>query len=224
MVYAGRLVQHQKRIFDLLKIARALLDRGVKFKLTIIGAGTEQHRMLDESEDLIAKDVLEFVGALPNAHVLEAFEQSDVFVLTSRFEGLPLSLLEAMGRGCVPVVADVRSGIPELVRDDINGYRVPIGDIQGFGERLTSLQQDAQMRLSMARKAHTTVLEGGYETSVMVSRYVPLFRRVLKEAEQGHFRRAKTRIPPFDLRSMTKIPWAYYLPESVHLVRRFRKT
>jgi len=207
VVYAGRLVQEQKRVGELPKIMSALHRRGVPVELTIIGSGSEEAELMNACAPPSfppqhwggkkgGAGLVRFLGTLPNARVLEIFEQSDVFILTSDYEGLPLSLLEAMGRGCVPVVTDIRSGIPELVRDGVNGYRVPVGDIQAFAERLATLQRLPGLRRALASQAYQTIRTEGYDVQSMIERYLMLFERVLREAETGVYRRPRGKILP----------------------------
>jgi hypothetical protein len=109
---------------------------------------------------------------------------------------MPNALNEAMGHGCVPVVTDVRSGIPEVVRDGVNGYLVPVGDVEAFARRLALLYQDPQARRALARQAHQTVLEEGYRAQDMVNGYRELFHRVLDEAARGAYRRPRGSLSP----------------------------
>lgn len=218
IVYAGRLVQEQKRVLDLPGIILALVGREIPVELTIVGGGSEQQQLLNACASLRVRGMVRSLGILPNDDVLQVFEQSDVFILTSDFEGLPVSLLEAMGRGCVPVVTDVRSGIPELVRNGVNGYRVPVGDIRKFAERLTTLQRDVGLRREMASQAYHTIRAGGYRTEDMVQSYVTLFQRVLEQAENGSYHRPRGRILP-----PPSLTWKDRLPAPVRAMGRYGK-
>ncbi len=189
IIYAGRLGQYQKRILDLPKILDMLLELNVPVQLTIVGGGSDQQRLIGSFKGLLERGIVRFLGILDNERVLDILGYHDVFIMTSEFEGLPISLLEAMGRGCVPVVTDIASGIPELVRDGINGYRVPVGSIRGFAERLAVLQRDLRRRWEMSVNAYTTVSAGRYRIEDMVESYINLFAYVLREAESGAYRR-----------------------------------
>src|SRR5262249_24358432 len=148
-------------------------------------------------------------------------EKHDVFLLTSDFEGMPIALLDAMGRGCVPVVTDIPSGIPELVHDGINGYRVPVGNVAAFADRLAVLQRDSTLRKAMALGAHETVCRGGYRVEDMATNYLALFRRVMEGAAAGAFRRPRGRIqtPPLPPGMEWMRPsWKDWLPDSVRNV------
>ena len=211
IVYAGRLVQEQKRVLDLAAIAVALAERHVPFELTIVGGGADQTTLLDACAALLIDRRVRFLGALANTHVQQVFAGSDVFMLASDYEGLPVSLLEAMAQGCVPVVTDIRSGIPELVQDGVNGFRVPVGDVAAFCERLALLQRDATRRQAMGSAAHRTIVDGGYRTEDMIERYVELFEQAWRDAASGVYRRPRARIlPPPALES--EASWKAALP------------
>jgi glycosyltransferase involved in cell wall biosynthesis len=213
IVYAGRVVQHQKRVMDLPEIMRRLTIRKVPARLTVIGNGDARRELMLASKALMAQDRVRFRETLPNDVLLPAFEEHDVIILTSSFEGLPVVLLEAMGRGCVPVTADVRSGIPQLVEDGTNGFRVPVGDIEAFVDRLAVLYRDAERRRQMAECAFRTIAFGRFHIDAMANQYVRLFERVLDEAHRGIYRRPPARIP-IDARTT----WKDRLPVSVRAV------
>ena len=196
LVYAGRLVQKQKRVFDLPKIVETLLEMGITVELTIIGDGSEGEQLRDICQPLTQKGTIRFLGTLANEKVLELYEQNDIFILTSDFEGLPVSLLEAMARGCIPVVSDIESGVPELVQNGVNGFRVPIGDIEQFAKTIAGLERDLERRREISLNAYRTIKEGGYRTEDMVKQYIDLFGHVMQEAESGVYTRPLGEIIP----------------------------
>ena len=185
IIYNGCLHQRQKRILDLPKIGRAMLERGVPVEFDIIGGGVDSELVQDASASLVEKEVFRFHGILPNEKVLEMLERSDVCILTSEYEGLPNALLEAMGRGCVPVVSNIESGIPQVVLNGDTGYLVPVGDIDAFAERLEGLYRNPQKRLAMSIRAHEQISQGGYRTQDMVARYLLLFQKVMEDSATG---------------------------------------
>ena len=196
IVYAGRLVQEQKRVRDLPRIFGALMDRGIPAELTIVGGGAEEGILRVACSRWIATGQVRFLGTLPNEEVLQVFAARDVLLLTSEFEGLPVSLLEAMAHGCVPVVTDIQSGIPELVRNGETGYRIAVGDVGGFAECLANLQADGATRHALSVASYEAIRSGGFSTEDMVASYLSLFERVLVEAELGEFERPRGEILP----------------------------
>jgi glycosyltransferase involved in cell wall biosynthesis len=218
IVYAGRLVQYQKRILDLPRIVRALVDRGVPVQLSIAGSGSEQGTLMEACAALKVQEQITFLGTLSSSQLREIMAQNHAFVLTSEFEGLPLSMLEAMGQACIPVVTDIRSGIPDLVQNGVNGYRAPVGDIQKFADCLTVLHRAAGLRREMAAKTYNTISAGGYRTRDMLISYITLFQRVLEQSERGAYRRPLATILP-----APSLHWPEYLPGAVQRIGHYGK-
>lgn len=206
MAYAGRITRYQKRVFDLPSILDALCSRGVDAELTVIGNGPDVSEFLAASAAHAVSGRLRFVGGQPNERVMDVFDASDVVLLPSSFEGLPVSLLEAMGRGCVPVVSHVRSGVPELIRQGENGFTVPIGDIAGFAATLGRLAACPQELARLSMNAHRSIATGGYRASDMGDEYVALFEEVLQRKFPS--RRGGVR-PPLELQGLR----SWFAPE-----------
>jgi len=109
-------------------------------------------------------------------------------VVLSEPESDRMRLLEAMGRGCVPVVARGNGALGEFVKDGENGYVLPDGDIRGFAARLRILQGNPTLRRSVSIKAF--IFAKAFETvDVFVGSYSMLFERVLRDIELGLHRR-----------------------------------
>jgi glycosyltransferase involved in cell wall biosynthesis len=211
IVYHGRLAHRQKRIFDLQSIVEALLARGVPVQLTLIGDGPDRHQLMTASQPLVEKGVLRWLGVLPHDQVLEELQRHDVCLLTSGFDGLPQAVTEAMARGCVPVVGDT-AGLSELVLDDINGYRVPVGDLEGFWRRLEMLHREPGRRRHLSRTAQRTVIERGFHSDRMVEKYAATFAKVMAESARGDFHRPEglLRKPPYQVAGMEVFPVHYF--------------
>jgi len=200
IVYVGRLVEEQKRVFDLPRIMEALERRGVPATLTVVGDGGGRKELESLAGPCIERGTIRFTGVLSNDEITRELRDHDALILTSDYEGFPLAVLEAMAWGCIPVVTAIRSGIPELVNDGDNGYVVGVGDIEGFAERLAGLQRDAQSRERLSRRAFETLHEGGFTTDAMTDRYLDLFHGIAKELSDGAFQR-----PSFRIKAL---PWA----------------
>ncbi len=208
VIYHGVLKQYQKRIFDLPKIAAACAARGIRVEFTIAGGGPEEYQLREASRELVERGLIRFLGVVPHDDIFGILERHDVYILTSEFEGMPNALLEAMGRGCVPLVTDMDSGIPEVVSNGRSGFLVPIGDIIAFTERLQLLQSDVEQRREMAAAAHATVLEGAYRTEDMVRDYIKEFRRVMVDSNSGAYARPNDPInpPPAEVDGVSVFP------------------
>jgi len=219
MVFAGRLVHDPKRILDLPKIMEALRALEVPVRLIVTGAGEDEAQLVRMSRPFLESGVMQLTGKLSNERTLEVMQECDLFLLTSEFEGMPMSLLEAMGRGCVPVVSDVSSGVPELIDHGINGFRVPVGDIASFAEYISLLYRDIEKREHMSRLAYEKVAAGGYRIQDMVNSYEEVFHRALSDAESGAYVRPTGAVTtPLGIS-----PWNYRLPDSIVRMVLFAK-
>jgi glycosyltransferase involved in cell wall biosynthesis len=195
ILYTGRFNEQQKRVSDLPKIAQRLHARGVAFRLTLVGNGPEAERLRTDLASLIGSGHVHIIETAPHDDVLRMYRDYDCLVLPSAYEGLPLALLEAMGSGCVPVVSDIRSGIPDVVRHGQNGYLVPVGDIDGFAARCAALQQDDTLRKQMSEAAFATIDDGPFSIDHVCSQYEVVARGCLERAATGQWVRPTVHRP-----------------------------
>ena len=213
IVYVGRLVEYQKRIQELPKIFHKLKESNIPFEATIIGDGEERESFLESCGQLIDQGMVRWKGILPNPQVQLLLEDQDVIVLTSEFEGLPICVLEAMARGCIPVCMKIQSGLSKLIQHAKNGFLIEQGDIVGFVECLVNLQSNSNERQVLSRNAYETVLEN-YGTGTMLQSYLNFLQRLISDAENGAYRRPTGKIlPPPTI----KISWKDHLPGRIRL-------
>lgn len=207
VIYAGRLDQPQKRVLDMPKILHAASRESVRIHLTIAGSGATERQLKADFATLGAGHTVEFLGTVENGALAPIFARQEVLLLTSAFEGLPISLLEAMGQGCVPIASDIRSGVPELISDGVDGFRVSVGDIDGFAARLAVLYRNPVMRTQMAYAAYVKASSGCYQMDQMAQSYIRLFTEVIDEHQSGAFRHPVGKIrTPRDLRWTERFP------------------
>jgi glycosyltransferase involved in cell wall biosynthesis len=122
--------------------------------LLVVGDGELREELFRRVDALQLGGRVHFAGARRDlGNVLAA---SDVFVMPSLWEGLPLSLVLAMGAG-LPVVASRVAGIPEVVQHDVTGLLVDAGDAPQLGTALASLADDAELRARLGRAARDFV-------------------------------------------------------------------
>lgn len=191
LVFCGRLTQHQKRVRDLVSITRLLERMGVLHRLIVIGEGEEMNWLAHAWAKPIVNGSVVLAGRLSRLAMYDVFRNSDVFLLVSDFEGMPISLIEAMGCGCVPVVSDIPSGIPDLVTDDV-GHRVLPGDIQGFAEQIAALQRNHANLASMSAAAIVHITRGGFQARDMGQAYTAMLEEVWDEVRTGHYTRPES--------------------------------
>jgi glycosyltransferase involved in cell wall biosynthesis len=154
VLYLGRVADVQKRACMMARIMQATLSAQVDIEWTIAGDGPALPRMKGEFAEFT--DRVNFPGFVSYSHVPQVLANHDVYFLCSDFEGLPLSLLEAMGAGLVPVVSDLPSGISEVVNDE-NGIRIAIDDESGYADALVNLARNRARLAPLSHNAARTV-------------------------------------------------------------------
>ena len=103
----------------------------------------------------------------------------DIFVLTSLWEGLPISVLEAMA-ACLPVVATDTGGISEVVIEGKTGFLVPRGDIAKMAERLVNLLEKEDLRRQFGLRARSS-LGHAFSLENSLSRTEDLYQELIKQ-------------------------------------------
>lgn len=139
---------------------RRVLDSGVAAELELLGgAGKEElARFLYTVEDLELKGVVRWRGAVRADEVAERLREADIFLHASHSEGISNAVLEAMACG-LPVVCTDAGGMREAVRDGIDGFVVPVRDVEAMAEALVRLARDPELRRRMGAAARQRVLE-----------------------------------------------------------------
>jgi glycosyltransferase involved in cell wall biosynthesis len=153
-VYAAGRFRYQKG-FDLLIPAWAETARANPgWKLRVRGRGKLEQRL----NDLVAEHGLEDSVVLegPAEDIGADMAEASVFVLSSRFEGFPLILLEAMSKGMGIVSFDCPTGPADIVDDHRNGLLVPQEDVEGLSRAIRELVEDGELRRRTAAAAIET--------------------------------------------------------------------
>ncbi len=214
IVYAGRFKIHQKRIFDYAKVARQLVAAGVDFKMTMIGDGDDFEQFRIESADLLGMNVLHLPGRVTSAEIRDILRTSDVFLLLSEFEGLPLSMLEAMSLGCIPIVWNIESGISEIIKSGANGFVVEKFDFAGLIKLLTALQRERSGVAKISRAVVDSFVAQKLDAGSMVESYAALFEELFAQLEQGTEPRHKPLSYNAKYEGILPPPWLQFGPTS----------
>jgi len=150
LLAVGRL-DSQKGFDRLIDVFSDLTRTHQDWDLVILGEGPERRALESQilSAHLIARVFLH--GRAGN--VGEWYERADLYVMTSRFEGFPNTLAEAMAQGLPAVSFDCNTGPREIIRHDVDGLLVPPGDIAGLKVALDRLMGDSVLRAQFATRA-----------------------------------------------------------------------
>jgi glycosyltransferase involved in cell wall biosynthesis len=144
--------------------------------MTIGGSGRLGHYRA-ETERLGIADRVQFTGWVDEEVVHRLLERADVLVLPSRFEGLPIAVIEAMAFGLAVVVTPV-GAVPEVIRDGEEGILVPVGDPRILAKALTRLARDPALRQHLGRNARNRFTKD-FDLEVYHQRLTQLYRRYM---------------------------------------------
>ena len=174
LLAVGRLAPEKG--FDLLIEAFAqAAPRHPGWNLVILGEGP----LRADLERRIAERHLGARIAMPgfDAHVRRAMRRADLFVLSSRYEGFPNALLEAMTEGRACVSFDCNAGPRELIDHRKNGWLVPGGDAHALAAALDTLMDDAALRAQLGRRARD--ISATYSIAAILDQWNALVTSVL---------------------------------------------
>jgi glycosyltransferase involved in cell wall biosynthesis len=146
--------------FDLLLRAFArCAQRHPEWSLVIAGDGPSRRQLEVQAADAGLAERVHFPGLVRDVDTLLA--RSDLFVLSSRFEGFPNVLVEAMSVGLAPVAFDCDSGPAEIIRNGVDGVLVPPEDVDALSNELDRLIRDDEERARLGRAAEGVSLRFG---------------------------------------------------------------
>ncbi|EOU2062757.1 glycosyltransferase [Clostridium perfringens] len=146
------------------------LARNKKLRLTILGDG----ELKPNIEDLIKKLNIEKYVFLPGnvMNVEEYLNESDIFILSSKFEGLPLVILEAMASG-LPIISTNVGGISDIVKNNENGFLVDSDNVGELAEAIIKLSKDYNLinNFGEISKSRSII----YDVKIMANKYKELY-------------------------------------------------
>ena len=158
----GRL--HEQKGFDLLLQAWKPIEKTYSdWSLRIVGEGPKRAELEAQIESQSLKRVV-LAGATNN--VLDEYEAASIFVLSSRYEGLPLALIEAMWSGLPCIAFDCPQGPAELLAED-RGWLVPNGDIAELTAQISYALSHPEEALKCAQKAQSFAQTTYSEAAIM---------------------------------------------------------
>lgn len=173
----GRLAAAKAHHILLAAIAR-LVATGRKVELTIVGDGPERKSLEQAIVERRLNGAVRLAGPCNHDRVIDFYGRTDAFALASFAEGVPVVLMEAMAMK-VPCVATWIAGVPELIRDGIDGLLAPPADPEALAAALARLMDDPALRERLGDSARRRVLEC-YDLKRNSARLGETFRRHLK--------------------------------------------
>ena len=156
IICVGRLT-YQKGFDILIENGQKLKDRIPDWKIDIFGSGEEK----DKLEKLIKENNL--TGFIEIKHPVKKIQEellsSSLFLMTSRYEGLPMVLLEAKSCGLPIVAFDCPEGPADIIKNNEDGYMVPLYDVDALFEKVELLANNIELRKQFSAKAKVNSLD-----------------------------------------------------------------
>ncbi len=155
IVMAGRLADQKnyKMAFEAMQAVRGQYPDAV---LDVFGKGEKESELQSWIEEYGLTDSIHLRGW--SQCVTDEYAESDLYLMTSDFEGMPNALMEAMAVGLPCISTDCPTGPSDLIEDGKNGYLVPMGDVEALGDRmLRVMAMSTEERRAMGQAAHDTL-------------------------------------------------------------------
>ncbi len=159
-----------------------LTHPAIQFK--VYGDGPLYQALLAQASQLGLDGEQIFVGTFTRQELPAIMVQTDIFVLPSILEGLPLSVIEAMAYGC-PIVATAVGGIPELIEDGVNGLLCQPADPVGLAQKIQALIEDPTLRVHLGNTARQAYEQGPFQSTAVCDHFNRIYAQAVGQQPPG---------------------------------------
>jgi glycosyltransferase involved in cell wall biosynthesis len=174
VIAAGRLVR-QKGFERLVSAFATVAAKHPDWTLKIFGEGDKQEELQQQIDDLGMQEHIRLMGFITDVHAEMA--RAAIYVMSSRFEGFPMVLLEAMGCGMPVVSFRCPNGPEDLIEHDVSGLLVRKGDVDGLAAAIIKLIEDPERRRAFGARALAEAQH--YHIDEIAGRWERIFRQEL---------------------------------------------
>ncbi len=143
-------LKHQKNYFEMIEIIKCLKNNSFDINLTILGDGVLKEQIQEKIKELNLNNFITLIGNVNN--VQQYLSKADIYLSTSLYEGLPLSILEAMASG-LPIISSRVGGVPDIVINGENGFLYELGNINDCVKSISTLINDYDLRYQMGQNS-----------------------------------------------------------------------
>lgn len=173
-----------KGLTYLLDAAALVKQTHPEVKFNVYGDGDLRDELLAKAERLGLDGKSMFLGSFSGRDELtRIMTNTDIFLLSSILEGQPLVIVEAMAYGC-PIVSTNVGGIPELIRDGVNGLLCPPENPQCLAEKLNLLIEDAELRKKLGHAARAFYVQSPFEAKTAGAHFLHVYVEAVEERKQ----------------------------------------
>ena len=161
----------QKNLPDFIKTANEISKNNKNFKFVIVGDGALRNEFEKLITDYNISQNIFLIGW--RRDISNILHSSDFFVMTSLWEGLPISTIEALSCGLVPIVNDV-DGQREIIKDGYNGFLIKPHDIKAIEEKILLLAKNSELKNKMSENARESI-DYTFSTDHMIKQHEQLY-------------------------------------------------
>lgn len=172
VIAVGRL-DAQKGFDKLIEIWANIAESYPDWCLNIYGLGRDENKLKSLIDSYGCKNI---VLHNPVKQIKQKYMESSIFCMTSNYEGLPMTLLEAIGLGLPVVCYDFACGPKDIIENGVNGYIVENGDMDSFSQCLSKLMDSYQLRKRMGEQAY--MLSQKYNKESVMKQWALLFEEL----------------------------------------------
>ncbi|MBO8129070.1 MAG: glycosyltransferase family 4 protein [Peptococcaceae bacterium] len=165
----------------LLQVFALLKQNGIPFHGVLVGDGPLLSELKEMAASLEIEEEVSFLGFRKD--IFPLLSEADLFLLTSKMEGLPVTLLEAMAAS-TPVVVTGVGGMPEIVQLAQNGYVVPVDDMEQFAARIQALLVQPDLKQKLAENGRQA-LRKHFTAEQFIKHTLQVYQEVLAEKSKA---------------------------------------
>lgn len=177
VVSVGRLYEHQKQFGLLIRAFKRVHEKHPDYRLVIYGEGQDRKQLQDLINSLGLQDVATLPGAIKNP--INVIREDGVFVLSSNFEGIPNSLIEALASGIPTVSTDCSpGGAAFLTHNGENGLLIPMGNEKAMADAICKVIETPELAKQLSQKGVQVIDE--LDESRISKRWIDAFETILK--------------------------------------------
>lgn len=188
-------IEAQKRLSEAVRVFKKVVAEVPDAQLEIYGRGSRSDAIAKVIDKLDMSGSVTMKGHHPKAR--EALWRSSAFLMTSEYEGYPLSTLESMSHGCPVVSYDIKYGPREQITDGEDGFLVESGDTETMARRVVQLLQHPELVETMSHAARAKATQHGFD------RFLSDWRQVLERVAELEPRRTEIADVRLDVRRLT---------------------
>lgn len=174
IIFIGR-IDKDKGLEEILSALKALKNK-INYHFYLAGTGPDEQKFIPKCMENLG-DKFSYLEVLNSTEKIPFFQNADIFLLPTYFEGLPNALLESMAYGVVPIVTPVGS-IPEVVIDEKNGFIVPLNDYHSISDKITMLYNDRNLLEKLGKASHLTISDS-YSIDVYIRKLNAIYDSLL---------------------------------------------